>query len=64
MSKNYSFFHDELALTEICRYRQSEGQKIGQEIGFATAAYEWIKKYGEDWKQSRLSSCAPVSNVL
>ena len=51
MKTNYSFLKDELALIEIRKHKWIESEKLGQEIGFATAAYDWINKYGYTWKQ-------------
>ena len=54
MKTSYSFLKDELALIEIRKHKWIESEKLGQEIGFATAAYDWINKYGYTWKQFRL----------
>ena len=54
MNKHYSFFNDELALNEIRKHKWIESEKRGREIGFATAAKDWIEKYGQQWKQYRL----------
>ncbi len=54
MKTSYSFLKDELALIEIRKHKWIESEKLGQEIGFATAAYDWINKYGYAWKQFRL----------
>ena len=56
MEENYSFLRDELALLEIRKHKWIESEKLGREIGFATAACEWIHKYGEAWKQFRLET--------
>ena len=52
--KNYPFLEDELAVTEIRKHKWIESEKKGHEIGFATAALDWIKKYGQAWQQFRL----------
>ena len=54
MDINYSFLKDELAILEIRKHKWIESEKCGHEIGFATAAVDWIKKYGHDWKLYRL----------
>ena len=54
MDINYSFLKDELAVLEIRKHKWIESEKCGREIGFATAAVDWIKKYGHDWKLYRL----------
>ncbi len=49
----YSFLKNELALEEIRKHKWIESEKAGCEIGFATAAVDWIKNYGEGWLRSR-----------
>ena len=56
MNLTYSFLRDELALMEIRKHKWIESEKAGAEIGFATAAHDWINKYGYTWKQFRLDS--------
>ena len=54
MIETYSFLDDELALQEIRKHKWIESEKKGEEIGFATAAVDWMFKYGQSWKQFRL----------
>jgi len=54
MHVHYSFLNDESALTEIRKHKWIESQKAGREIGFVTAALDWIKKYGHEWHLYRL----------
>ncbi len=56
MKTDYSFLKDELALLEIRKHKWIESEKLGREIGFATAALDWINKYGSAWKQFRLET--------
>jgi len=49
MDDNYSFLKDELALSEIRKHKWIESEKKGHEIGFATAALDWIKQHGSAW---------------
>ncbi len=49
----YSYLKDEFALDEIRKHKWIESEKAGCEIGFATAAVDWIKKHGEQWLQFR-----------
>ncbi len=58
MLSNYSFLKDELAVLEIRKHQWIESQKKGAEIGFASAAVDWIKQYGNAWKQFRLETSA------
>ncbi|MFA5059600.1 MAG: PilZ domain-containing protein [Candidatus Omnitrophota bacterium] len=55
MNKKYSFLSDELALIEIRKHKWIESEKQGFEIGFATAACDWVGRYGNDWKKFRLN---------
>ena len=55
MDKSYSFLRDELALAEIRKHKWIESEKVGCEIGFATAALDWINKHGKKWRNYRLS---------
>ena len=52
---DYPFLQDELAVTEIKKHKWLESEKLGQEIGFATAAADWINKHGEAFIRHRLS---------
>ncbi|MCK5215559.1 MAG: hypothetical protein KAR05_09425 [Candidatus Omnitrophica bacterium] len=53
MKENYSFLKDNSALTEIRKHKWIESEKLGHELGFASAAIDWVKKYGASWKQNR-----------
>jgi hypothetical protein len=54
MKLDYSFLKDELAIGEIRKHKWIESQKSGQEIGFASAAVDWIRRYGQQWLIFRL----------
>lgn len=54
MHEPYSFLKDALALVEIHKHKWLESEKIGREIGFATAALDWIKTYGQAFRKTRL----------
>lgn len=51
MRDTYPYFRDPRALEEIRKHKWIESQKLGEEVGFATAALDWIGKYGEEWKK-------------
>ena len=34
---------------EIRKHKWLESEKVGRDIGFATAAIDWIKKHSEEW---------------
>src|SRR3990167_1306272 len=63
MISNYSFLKDELAVLEIRKHQWIESQKKGAEIGFASAAVDWVKQHGKAWKQFRLEASA-IKNPL
>ena len=49
MKEHYSFLQDERAIHEIRKHKWIESEKKGKEIGFATAALDWVRKHGDDW---------------
>lgn len=51
MRDKYPYLKDPRALAEIRKHKWLESQKAGQEIGFASAAVDWVKKHGEEWKK-------------
>lgn len=53
MNFNYSFLDDPQARLEIRKHQWLESEKQGCPIGFATAALDWIDKYGQLWKQTQ-----------
>ena len=64
MQKRYSFLKDSLALMEIRKHKWIESEKRKTEIGFATAALDWINKYGHTWKLARLGSSQEINIFL
>ncbi|MDD5431709.1 MAG: PilZ domain-containing protein [Candidatus Omnitrophica bacterium] len=52
--EKYSFLKDPRALAEIRKHKWIESQKAGREIGFATAACDWVDKYGQPWKENHV----------
>lgn len=56
MTDTYSYLNDELALNEIRKHKWIESEKLGREIGFASAAIDWIQKYGAEFRRYRMSS--------
>ena len=47
----YPYLRDQRTLAEIRKHKLIESQKAGEEISFTTAALDWIKKYGQKWKE-------------
>lgn len=56
MTLNYSFLKDEIAINEIRKHKWIESQKNNKEIGFASAAVDWIQKHGNAWLISKLNN--------
>ena len=54
MSDRYYFLKDKIALDEIRKHKWIESEKQNEEIGFATAALEWINVHGDNWIKHRL----------
>jgi len=55
MEKTYSFLRDELVLQEIRKHKWLESEKLGYEVGFASAAYDWICRFGNDWLKHQIT---------
>ena len=49
---------------EIRKHKWIESEKRKKEIGLATAALDWIKKYGHTWKLTRLKSSQEINIFL
>ena len=46
----YPYLRDPRALYEIRKHKWIESQKLNEEVSFVSAALDWIKKHGEEWK--------------
>ncbi len=51
----YSFLNDPYAIHEIRRHKWLMSERSPYEIGFATAALDWITNYGDAWRLYRFS---------
>lgn len=49
MIKPNDLLKDERVIAEIEKHKWFESEKAGYDIGFETAAADWIKKYGDEW---------------
>ncbi len=49
MFEKSPFLINEEMREEIRKHKWIESEKQGHDIGFATAAIDWIKKHGEEW---------------
>lgn len=47
ITTRYSFLNDPCAYYEIRKHKWFLSEKTNREIGFATAAADWIKNYGD-----------------
>lgn len=61
MQNKYPFLKDQVARQEIYKHKWIESEKAGREIGFASAAYEWITKHGEAWLNYRKKQLAELN---
>ena len=64
MPQKYSFFKDPRALAEIRKHKWIESQKAGTEIGFASAAVDWVQKYGKQWKEIHIKEGKDTSAFI
>ncbi|MFH1458059.1 MAG: PilZ domain-containing protein [Candidatus Omnitrophota bacterium] len=51
MKKEYPYLRDPRVISEIRKHQWIESEKAGREIGFGTAALDWITKYGQAWRK-------------
>lgn len=51
MFENFQVISNEQMREEIRKHKWIESEKKGRDIGFATAAIDWIKKHGEEWRK-------------
>lgn len=49
MSEKPLFLSNESMREEIRRHKWIESEKKGHDIGFVTAAIDWLKNHGEEW---------------
>jgi len=50
----YKYLDDPRALAEIRKHQWIESQKQNRPIGFASAAVDWITRFGEEWKEKHV----------
>ena len=50
LPRRFSFLKSKHAREEIRKHQWIESEKQGKEIGFPTAALDWINKHGQSWK--------------
>ena len=56
MEDDFSYLKDPRVLAEIRKHKWIESQKKGKEVGFATAAVDWINRYGQQWKKIHIKN--------
>ena len=55
--KHSSLYQEFLAeREEILRHKWLESERLGKDIGFERALLDWIRKYRDGWRNSRLDS--------
>ena len=55
--KRSSLYQEFLAeREEILRHKWLESERLGKDIGFERALLDWIRKYRDGWRNSRLDS--------
>jgi len=64
MKGKSSFLKNLSALEEIRKHKWIESEKAGYDIGFATAALDWIKKYGQAWEETYLNNKQEAINGI
>lgn len=52
MKSKYPYLKDPRAISEIRKHQWIESEKAGREIGFGTAAIDWISKFGRGWEEA------------
>ncbi|MCU0651982.1 MAG: PilZ domain-containing protein [Candidatus Omnitrophica bacterium] len=50
MKGSYPYLRDPRSIAEIRKHQWIESEKAGYEIGFGTAAIDWVAKYGRQWE--------------
>jgi hypothetical protein len=57
--KNSSLYREFLAeRDEILRHKWIESEKLGRDIGFEKALFDWMLKHRTPWRQSRAATKA------
>jgi len=52
MKQKFNYLQHDKAVNEMLKHKWIESQKSGRDIGFATAALDWIKRFGQSWKRT------------
>lgn len=52
MKEKFNYLQHQDAVNEILKHKWIESEKAKRNIGFATAAFDWIKNYGQEWKKA------------
>lgn len=52
MKNNYPYLRDPRAVSEIRKHQWIESQKAGREIGFGSAATDWMRRFGPAWRDA------------
>lgn len=52
--KNQDLLKDKRVIEEIERYKWTESEKAGMDIGFDKAAKEWINQFSDGWVKANI----------
>lgn len=58
MFETFHFLSNEKVREEIRKHKWIESEKKGRDIGFITAAIDWIKNHGEEWRKYHSEACS------
>jgi hypothetical protein len=60
--KQSSLYQEFLAeREEILKYKWLESEKAGYDIGFERALLDWIRKYRDNWRETRRAAAREAS---
>lgn len=62
MTEKFPYLQNRKSLEEIRKHKWIESEKNGRDIGFATAALDWIHKYGKEWRKYHTGNSSRAQN--
>jgi hypothetical protein len=57
--KNAELLKDERVKDEIGRHRWLESEKAGRDIGYDSAAQDWLTRFSDSWIKANMSKRQP-----
>ena len=64
MKEQFLYLKDEEVIHEIRKHKWIESEKVGYEVGFFTAAYDWINHHSEAWLKNQIEHSKKRIQVL